>query len=387
MKPLKFLLILLAAGTLLGAMEVKTPFMTAKLSPQGATITSLKTGKKLWRCTAEKNNSFTDRILQNLTPYRQGLAETAKIVFELKEHKVTPAGVQVTFTSCIGVLPGLRVEKSFFFSAKSPVIKLEYRLKNIGSRPLPLALYTRVFLSNSSGKSFYYHPGDKGIEKILPGETTVAKKCPELTFLAVADETGAGFIQHYPADDTAGVLNWLLKDGYTQEYLSSQQILPPGKTRVIRWDCLYSGNVSETLQKLDLRARKLKGELPVQVDRICGIKPKASLQFFRSVPTPENAFIDCTFRRQFEDSWRAVELPPGKKNAPIAVYKVENGITATDSPLPFIRKGNSIVICVPGISPGIFVYPESCILKDDFLYWRPRKKMVRSSHHEVPYPF
>ena len=368
------LILFITAVSLLQAIEVKTPFMTAELSPRGAVLTSLKVKGKAWICTAQKHGSFTDRILQDITPDLQGLADTAQIIYELKGCKVTPAGTNVTFSSCIGVMPGLRMEKNYFFSAHAPIIKVEYRFKNIGSTPFPLALYTRSFLRSSSGKTFYYHPGARGIDLILPGETAVARKLPSLTFLAAADEKGAGFIQHFPADDTAGVLNWIIKGGYTQEYISSQLPLPPGKTRLIQWECRYADDVKAALKKLNLNSRKLKGGIPVQVDRICRIKPKAKLQFFRTIPVPDQNFIDCTFRRQFDDSWRAVELPSDKKNAPVAVYKVENGVAATDSPLPFFRKEDSIVICVPGISPQKFIYPETCSIADDFVYCRTLKK-------------
>ena len=368
-----FLTALFLPALVLNAIEVKTPALTAELSPRGAIITSISVKGKTWLAAYKKNGSFTDRITQNTNPQTQGLAETDGITFLLKNYTVSPRGTTVTFTSCIGVMPGVRMEKSYFFSAKQANIIIDYRFTNIGSKPFPIGLYTRSFLRSSDAVNTYYRPGQKGFEAIMPGETSVPVKLPAVTALAVADKTGAGFIQHFPADDTAGVLNWLIKGGYTQEYLSSILTLQPGKTRHIRVECRFSDNVVSDLKKSAFSARKLKGELPVQVDRMCRIKPKAGLMFFRSIPTPQGTFFDCTFRRQFEDSWRAVELSGDAKEAPIAVYPIENGITATDKPLEFFRKGNTLVIKVPGLTPGKNIYPEHVSLKDDFIYNRALK--------------
>ena len=369
-----FLTALFLTALVLNAIEVKTPSITAELSPDGAVITSLSVKGKRWLAAFKKNGSFTDRITQNAGPQTQGLAETAGIAFQIKEHTVSPRGTTVTFSSCIGVMPALRMEKSYFFSAKKANIIIDYRFTNIGSKPFPIGLYTRSFLRSSDAVNTYYHPGAKGFEAIMPGETSVPVKLPAVTALAVADKTGAGFIQRFPADDTAGVLNWLIKGGYTQEYLSSILTLQPGKTRHIRVECRFSDNVASDLKKSALSARKLKGELPVQVDRMCRIKPKAGLMFFRSIPTPQGTFFDCTFRRQFEDSWRAVELNGSGKELPTAVYPVENGVIALDKPLDFFHKGNTLVIKVPGVTHGRNIFPEQFSLKGDFVYNRVHKR-------------
>ena len=182
-----FLTALFLTALVLNAIEVKTPSITAELSPDGAVITSLSVKGKRWLAAFKKNGSFTDRITQNAGPQTQGLAETAGIAFQIKEHTVSPRGTTVTFSSCIGVMPALRMDKSYFFSAKSADIIIDYRFTNIGSKPFPIGLYTRSFLRSSDAVNTYYHPGAKGFEAIMPGETSVPVKLPAVTALAVVD--------------------------------------------------------------------------------------------------------------------------------------------------------------------------------------------------------
>ena len=354
--------------SILSAVDVKTPFMTAKLSPKGAMVTHLTVKGISWSTSYQKWGSFTDRITQNISEMTQGLADTANLDFNIKNYTVSKAGTTVTFSAYIGVISGLVMEKKFFFSNTKPVIRITYRFTNTTSSPMPLGLYTRLFFRTGNDKYQYFQPGEKDVKKILPGETSLPIKLPNKTFLAVTDGKDRGFLLKFPANDTAGLLNWLIPGGYTQEYLSSQQPLAPGKSRTIDIECIYSENIASTLKSPSLKAEKLSGTLPVQVDRMVGIKPKAGLLFFRSIPAPQGSFIDLSFVRQFQDSWRAVELPADKEKSPLAIYSLENGVPNKVTPLEFTRRGRNLIIKVPGIADKNVVHVDRCKKEGEFIH-------------------
>ena len=112
------------------SIEVKTPYWTAELSPQGAMLTALSSKGKSWMCVLGKIGSFTDRLAQNLGPLTQGFADTAKLDFMLKNYTVSKKEAKVTFSAPVGLIPDLRMEKSFIFSAVSPSFTVEYIFTN-----------------------------------------------------------------------------------------------------------------------------------------------------------------------------------------------------------------------------------------------------------------
>ncbi|MBE6384126.1 MAG: hypothetical protein E7048_00515 [Lentisphaerae bacterium] len=362
------LLVSFSFSAMLSAVDIKTPFMTAKLSPKGAMLTALTVKGTAWNVTLQKWGSFTDRITQNISEKTQGLADTAELSFNIKKYTVSKAGTTVTFSGCIGVLPGVVMEKEYFFPNTKPAIRITYRFTNTGNAPVPLGLYTRLFFRTGTDKYQYFQPGAKDIKKIMPGETSLPIKLPGKTFLAVTDGSNRGFLLKLPADDTAGLLNWLIPGGYTQEYLSSQQPIAPGKSRMIDIECIYSENIASAMNSPALTAKKLAGTLPVQVDRMTGIKRKAGLLFFRSIPAPQGSFIDLSFVRQFQDSWRAVELPADKEKSPLAIYSLENGVPNKVTPLEFTRRGRHLIIKVPGIVDKNVVHVDRCKKEGEFIH-------------------
>ena len=362
-----------SAFSLCAEIDVKTPVITAKLSPRGAMLTELTIKGQKWVASLDELGSFTDRLGQNQGEMTQGFADTATLDFAIKNYTATRKGTTVTFSACVGIIPGLKMEKSYFFSPNTPVIKITYTFTNHSASPIPLALYTRSFFRQEDGKGIYLQPSAQGPKQIMPGETSLPIKLPVQTFLAAADSKGKGLILKFPADDTAGVLCWLLKGGYTQEFLSSELPLLPGKSREFRLECAFSENVAAELKKNPLTAKKLKGALPVQVDRMCGIKAKAKLLFYRSVPTPEAPFIDCTFKRQPCESWRAVELPADKVNMPVAVYPLQNGIADCSEPLEFMKKGNILLVKIPALFPEKAVSADRLQNKGEFVYYATDK--------------
>ena len=100
------------------------------------------------------------------------------------------------------------------------------------------------------------------------------------------------------------------------------------------------------------RKGELQGTLPVQVERLNRVKPKAKILYGlkNDVRAPEK-FIDVTFNRQFNDAWRCVQLPADAEKLPVAVWRIENGSHAADRPVEFFRKGNCLVLKVPGLLP------------------------------------
>ena len=62
---------LLLTAVTLSAMEVKSPFMTAQLSPRGAMLTALTVKGKAWHTSLKELGSFTDRLCQNISENTQ----------------------------------------------------------------------------------------------------------------------------------------------------------------------------------------------------------------------------------------------------------------------------------------------------------------------------
>ena len=108
----------------LAAIEVKTPFMKAELSPKGAMLTALTVNGKIWHTSLKELGSFTDRLCKNISEYTQGFADTSNLDFNIKTYYVSKSGTTVTFSGCIGVIPGLIMEKTYFFSNKTPSVRM-----------------------------------------------------------------------------------------------------------------------------------------------------------------------------------------------------------------------------------------------------------------------
>ena len=350
-----FVFSLVLSGLALGAIEVKNKIFDAEIDPRGAVVTKLVVQGKAWSPVFGKRGSFDDQIGRNLGPQTQGIEYTDRLDFELEKMTVSSAGTRLDFSVRSPAYPGLRLWKSYIFSAAKPEFTLRWELRNTGKTPLEVSLNTRSFLLRDNMVNSYLHPRGKGFAEFRSDEEYLFTQAPERPVLALRNDKNDGAVIFLPVDDTAGAMNWILKGpfgGYTQEFFSTQKPILPGKSRSMEIKVVFTSDVMGTAAAAPFRKGELQGTLPVQVERLNRVKPKAKILYGlkNDVRAPEK-FIDVTFNRQFNDAWRCVQLPADAEKLPVAVWRIENGSHAADRPVEFFRKGNCLVLKVPGLLP------------------------------------
>ena len=350
----RVLFVCLCAASL-AAVEVKNKIFDVEIDPRGAVVRKLVVQGKKWNPVFGKGASFDDQIGRNQGPQTQGIEYTNRLDFEFEGMTAAPAGTRVDFSVQSPAYPGLRLWKSYIFSGTKPEFTLRWELKNVGKIPWDVSLNTRAYLLRDDEVNCYLHPRGKAFKEFRSDERYLFSQAPEHPVLAVRDDRNDGAVIFYPADETAGLLNWTLKGpsgGYTQEFFSTQKPILPGKSRILEIKVLFTPDVKGTAAAAPFRTGALRGTLPVQVERLSGVKPKAQILYGlkSDIKAPEK-FIDITFNRQFSDSWRSVLLPEDAQNVPVAVYRLENGDHAADRPVEFFRKGKCLVLKVPGLLP------------------------------------
>jgi|GEM_PF-1038348 len=339
----------------LGAIEVRNRMFTAELDPKGAVLTRLEVKGKPWVAVLQGAGSFDEQIGQNQGANMQTIEYTNRLDFALESFVTGKTETKIVFTLRSLAYPGLRLRKIYCFSAEKSEFTLKWELCNTGTQPLSLSLCSRAYLLRSGMVNSYIQPRTKGTKEFRDSEKVVFSRLPWKPFLALRNEFDDGLVLRLPAADTAGVMNWILHGpdgGYTLEFLSSEAVIPPGKTRKLEIGAVFTSNVGKVVEALPPRTPELNGVLPVQVERLEGSKPKARIRGLKNVPPQAPKFADVTFNRQFDDSFRTVKLPDEFKSVPVAVYRLENGAASPDRPVAFFREGGNIVLKVPGLRPG-----------------------------------
>ena len=194
MKKLLFVFSLVLWGLALGAIEVKNKIFDAEIDPRGAVVTKLVVQGKAWSPVFGKRGSFDDQIGRNLGPQTQGIEYTDRLDFELEKMTVSSAGTRVDFSVRSPAYPGLRLWKSYIFSAAKPEFTLRWELRNTGKTPLEVSLNTRSFLLRDNMVNSYLHPRGKGFAEFRSDEEYVFTQAPERSVLAVRSDKNDGAV-------------------------------------------------------------------------------------------------------------------------------------------------------------------------------------------------
>ena len=342
-------------SVMLFAFEVKNAMFELELDPTGATLKRLSVQGKTWCTGHEKQPSFDDQLGQNQDENLQRIEYTKRLEFALREMTISAASTKVAFSLRSLAFPGIRLEKTYLFSAQKPEFTLRWELTNTAESPIALSLNTRALLFRENMSNRYLHPqGADSFKEFQADEKYIFSQVPERAFLAVRNDQNDGAVILLPPEETAGVLNWSLNGpfgGYTQEFFATEKTLQPGESRAIEIKVVFTSDVAGCVASVAPRKASLEGVLPVQVERLSRIKPKAAILGVKGNPRAPENFIDVTFNRQFNDSWRSVRLPDDIRELPLAVYQIENGTHSVDRTVEFSRQGEYLMLKVPGLYP------------------------------------
>jgi len=355
----KLLLLAALLGVSLSGAEItyKNKFFEVTFDTKGAVIKKLVHKGENWNGSCASGSSFGDlRIGCATGPKSQEHENFEKYDFAIKKWDVRGSNtLDVTFTACGTVFKDIRLEKTYKFNHYRPdELVIEYELKNNGSKAQNLFLSTRTFFHRSGKNNIYYQPRATGDAALVQSKYMEFSKLPPRRFMAVAADDKSGLVMEFPADSVSGFMNWFLKQGFpTQEYFSDSRLIPAGSSRKITAKMTFAKDVHALRAKASMKTVKIKGTVPPQVEQLAREEdPSYKTRQVKAEAPADRNFVDITFNRQFNDSWRVVALPGNVAIKNIAVYELENDQPSLDKPVAYQLNGRELVLFVPGLYPG-----------------------------------
>ena len=335
----------------------KNSFFDVTFDTRGAVIKKLIHKGENWNGSCKSGSSFGDvRIGCAKGAKSQEHENFEKYDFAIKEWNVAGNNtLNVTFTACGTVFKDIRLEKSYKFNHHKPdELIVEYVLRNNGTKPQSLFLSLRTFFRRTGKNNVFYQPRAAGDAALVQSKHLEFVKLPPRRFMAVAADDKSGLLMEFPADSVTGFMNWFLKEGFpTQEYFSDERAIPAGGSRTITVKMTFAKDVHALRAKSSMKTLGIKGKIPPQVEQLAREEdPSFSIKVVKAEPPADRNFVDITFNRQFNDSWRAVKLPESAAVKSVAVYEMENGQPSPDRPVTFALKGKELLLLVPGLYPG-----------------------------------
>ena len=335
----------------------KNNYFEVCFDTKGAVIKKLIHKGEDWNGGSAHGNSFGEMRIGCATGAKSQEHENfEKYDFAIKEWNVRGnSTLDATFTACGTVFKDIRLEKTYKFNyARPDELVVEYVLKNNGTKPLNIFMSTRTFFRRSGKNNIYYQPRANGDAALVQSKHMEFSKLPPRRFMAVASDDKSGLLMEFPADAVAGLMNWFLKEGYpTQEYFSDARPIAPGASRKLTVKMNFTKDVHALRARAAMKSVPLKGTTPPQVEQLAREEdPSYTIRTVKAAPPADRNFVDITFNRQFNDSWRAVALPAGAAAKNIAVYELENGQPSLDRAIPFQLNGKELILFVKGLYPG-----------------------------------
>jgi len=355
----KYLFSLMLAGAALAAAEFdfRNADFELTFDTKGASVSRLIYRNTDWNAAGprDQGNSFNDaRLGQNQPGKIQNNENFYKLEYALSDWKSykTTGWADITFTARGTVLTWLRMYKTYRIRTGN-TLEVVYELCNTGKTPQPLSFSTRWFFNRTDRENLYWMPHAKGVEKRKQQRYMFFSKLPPQAYLAVTDLKNDGLVLRFPADATAGVMNWFIRGkSASTEYFSDETVIPPGGKRVISISLVFVPDVEKYNKSAKYAKVAVKGAIPVMVDHLNQQESRDyKIRTLRAESTKETNFADLKLKRQFKDSWRSVILPEKAPLDKIAVFQLENGVPSFDRPVGYVLNGRELLLKIPGINP------------------------------------
>ena len=354
-----FLLLCLAAAACLSAGEFDFQNANFQLTfdTKGGMLTKLIHNKVDWnaRGPQKHGNAFTDsRLGQTVAEKNQFHEDFGKLEYELVSWKnLKRSGeADITFSVIGTVYNWLRLNKTYKIRTGN-TLEVLYELVNTGKTAQPISFSSRNYFYRSDRENIYWQPGIKGLKKLKQQTYMTFSKLPPQTYLAIGSDDKSGMLIEYPADSTAGLMNWFVKGrSASTEFFSDEQILAPGAKRSFSIKLHFTKDLNKLIAQKKFTARPVKGKIPAMVDQLNLQEDRSyKIRTIKKELPKDTKFFDIELKRQFKDSWRSVQLPKDVPVDKIAVFQLKNGAPSFDRPVGYVVNGNELLLKVPGFHP------------------------------------
>ena len=369
----KLILSLLLSGIYLtaGEFQFKNSNFDITFDTKGATVKKLIHNKVDWNAAGPKTqgNSFCDsRIGKTVEPkvqFHENFASLNYTIESWKNYK-TSGSADITFTVKGTAYNWLRLRKTFKLRPGNQ-LEVVYEFINTSQKAEQVNFSTRYFFHRTDRENFYWLPGAGGIKKLKQQNSFFFSKLPPQTFLAIGADDNSGLLIEFPADSTAGLMNWFIKGrSATTEYFSDEFVIPAGGKRLFSIKFYFTKNLNSLIAQKKFKALPIKGKIPAMVDQLNLQEDRSyKIRTVRKETSAESDFFDINLKPQFKDSWRSVLLPANIPLDKIAVFKLENGAPSFDRPVGYVINGRELLLKIPGFNPTGSVW-RSTLINDVF---------------------
>ncbi len=340
-----------------GEFDFKNSNFHLTFDTKGGMLTKLIHNKVDWNARGPRKhgNAFTDsRLGQTVAEKTQFHEDFGKLEYELVSWKsLKKSGeADITFSVIGTVYNWLRLNKTYKVRPGN-TLEVVYELVNTGKTPQPISFSTRNYFYRSDRENIYWQPSVKGVKKLKQQTYMTFSKLPPQTYLAIGSEDNSGLLIEYPADSTAGLMNWFVKGrSASTEFFSDEQVLPAGGKRSFSIKLHFVKELNKFIAQKKFTARSVKGKIPAMVDQLNLQEDRSyKIRTIKKELPKDTKFFDINLKKQFKDSWRAVELPQGTPLDKIAVFQLKNGSPSFDRPVGYVLNGRELLLKVPGFNP------------------------------------
>ena len=233
MKRLILAVLLTGLALAAGEFQFKNANFDITFDTKGATVKKLIHNKVDWNATGPKTqgNSFCDsRIGKTVEPKLQFNENFAALEYTIENWKTykTSGWADITFSARGTVFNWLRMRKTYKIRTGNE-LEVVYEFMNLSKTAEPLNFSTRYFFHRTDRENYYWQPDAKGIQKRKQQKYMFFSKLPPQTFLAIGADDNSGLLIEFPADRTAGLMNWFIKGrSATTELFTDETVIPAG---------------------------------------------------------------------------------------------------------------------------------------------------------------
>ena len=380
-----FLLLLLAGAVLCaGEIQFKNANFDITFDTLGATVKTLIHDQVNWNAAGPKRqgNSFCDsRIGRTVEPKLQFNENFAALEYKLASWKTykTTGWADVTFSVKGTVFDWLRLNKTYKIRT-GDLLEVVYEFNNTSDKPQNFSFSPRWFMHRTDKENFFWQPTAKGIRKLKQQKSFFFVKQPPQTYIAVGADDNSGLLFEFPADATAGIMNWFIKGRSASTELFTDEITLPAKgKKVFSIKLHFTKDLNKLIAQKKFTAKPLKGKIPPMVDKMNqGEDRSYHIRTLKHEVPAETTFFDIELKPQYKDSWRAVKLPDNIPLDKIAVFRLENGAPSFDMPVGYVLNGRELLLKVPGFHPEGSNWRSS--IKDGLLFEKFGARKVVGLH-------
>ena len=358
MKKLFLVTLLASFYVAAGEFQFKNANFDITFETKGATVKKLIHNKVDWNAAGPKTqgNSFCDsRVGKTIEPKLQFHEDFAALEYTIENWKTykTSGWADITFTVRGTVYDWLRMRKTYKIRTGNE-LEVVYEFNNISKKDEPLCFSTRYFFHRTDRENYYWQPTAAGIQKRKQQKYMFFSKLPPQTFLAIGADDNSGLLIEFPADRTAGLMNWFIKGrSATTEFFSDEVVIPAGAKRTFSIKLHFSQDLNKLIAQKKFKSLPVKGTIPPMVTKLSLQEDESyKVRTVKKEASSASDFFDIELKPQFSDSWRAVKLPANIPLDKIAVFKLENGVPSFDIPVGYVMNGRELLLKIPGINPA-----------------------------------